>query len=109
MISRAATLACALTIVGVTPAVFATQLQSVVASMNVMASRATGTILSIDLEKKTFSLKTSDDEIKISFTNSTEFTLDGKPSSMSESLKAGRNATVTHADGAASKVDVQSS
>ena len=95
---------CTLTLCGAVPFALGTS-PPAVTNVLLLAS-IEGTILRVDVENQVFTLKTADEQIQISVTNATEFTLDGKKSSMSEALRAGRSASVTHADGTASRVTV---
>src|SRR5262245_53373636 len=69
---------------------------------------ASGTIKSVDAGASKFVLTTNDGDKTISVTNSTKYTLDGKDSTMSDALKVGYTARVTHADSKATMVATSS-
>ncbi len=80
------------------PAILAPDLESV-----------SGEIKRVDLEKKQFVLAPiGKEDMTITVSESTTFTLDGKPSTMKEALVNGHSATVQHEKGGASRVDVRS-
>jgi hypothetical protein len=73
-----------------------------------LAESATGTISNVDSAKKIFTLNTKSGNIEVKISDSTEFTLDGKAASMADAIKIGREATVSHENRVASRVDVKS-
>ena len=65
-------------------------------------------ITAVDLEKSTFSVKIEGREVSLTYDERTQFTLDGEKSSAARVLAVGRNVSVTHAGGKASKVEAKS-
>ncbi|HRP62504.1 MAG TPA: hypothetical protein PK400_04355 [Phycisphaerales bacterium] len=109
MMIRIASVVCVLALGSMTPLAFTAQMQTIAAALSVQTEPEQGIILNVDVEKKTFTLQKADDSrVAISVTDETVFYLDGKRSTMSEALRAGRNATVTHNDRKATRVEVKS-
>lgn len=108
MLIPTASLTCLLAFGGVTPATFAAQLQTVVAELHAQEETTDeGVIVRVDPEEKFFVLGTAENtRITINVDDDTEYYLDGKPSTKSEVLRVGRDATVRHADRKAIRVDV---
>ena len=79
---------------------------SVVLHASLLADLSEGTILSVDAETNVFTLATKEGNTEYKVTELTKYTLDGKPSTMTESLKAGRTAKVAHEHKEATSVDV---
>lgn len=69
-----------------------------------------GEIVSVDLDEMVFSIRTDEEyeNIEISVSEDTAFTLDGAESTMEDALEAGRFARVTHEEKVASRVEVSS-
>lgn len=65
-------------------------------------------VTSIDLEKSTFSIKLEEREVTVTFDESTQFLLDGEASSAARVLAIGREVSVDHSGGKASKVSAKS-
>jgi hypothetical protein len=65
-------------------------------------------ITAVDLEKSTFSVKIEGREVSLTYDERTQFMLDGEKSSAARVLAVGRNVSVTHAGGKASKVEAKS-
>jgi hypothetical protein len=66
---------------------------------------ANGTIKEVDTERSRFVLATGEQEVEISYTRRTQFTLNGEESTMEEALKAGHEANVRHRNNIAIRVD----
>lgn len=65
-------------------------------------------ITAVDLEKSTFTVKIEGREVSLTYDERTQFMLDGEKSSAARVLAVGRNVSVTHAGGKASKVEAKS-
>lgn len=105
--------ACSMSIVGVSPEAVNAQLQTMLAPSVVMQDTADqkivkGSIKSIADDKSSLVLTVSEDkEQTVSINKKTTYTLDGETSTLDLALKAGRDATVTHVDGVAVRIDVR--
>ncbi|MCA9310379.1 MAG: hypothetical protein KDA21_04185 [Phycisphaerales bacterium] len=105
--------ACALTTFGVTPEAVNARLATMMTPTITMQDTADqkvvqGSIKSIADDKTSFTLTVAEDkEQVITFNKKTTFTLDGQESTLDLALKAGRNATITHVDGVATRIDVR--
>jgi hypothetical protein len=74
----------------------------------VAADEVQAQITSVDLEKSTFNVKQEGRELTITFDARTQFMLDGEKSSADRVLAVGRNVSVSHDGGKASKVSARS-
>jgi hypothetical protein len=106
MLTSIAAIACLTFGAGELP--FVTSINSAVLAVAPLAESATGTISNVDSAKKMFTLNTKSGNIEVKIADSTEFTLDGKAASMADAIKIGREATVSHENRVASRVDVKS-
>ncbi len=104
-----AAIGCAVLLQGVSPEMFVQRTQEVVCSLKADLDEAIGSIKSIDAERKTFVLLTSNGELAITVNEKTVFLLDGQPSTMAKALAADRQAMVTHEKGVATRVEVKTS
>src|SRR5690349_1491442 len=74
-----------------------------------LSQTSEGSIKSVDSAKKSFVIHTKDADVEIQITDSTVYTLNGKPSTFQDAVMAGRTAVVTHTSKVANKVEVVSS
>lgn len=105
----AASLTATPAVAAVTPEAFVDSMRSALAGQAaaIALETVTGTIAEIDAETSSLVLNTTDDEpVTVRLGEKTEYLLDGKRVERDEALKKGRKATVTHADGLASRVEV---
>ena len=75
--------------------------------MNV-ADDARAQITAVDLEKSTFTVKIEGREVSLTYDERTQFILDGEKSSAARVLAVGRDVSVAHTGGKASKVEAKS-
>lgn len=103
-----ASLTCVLAFAGMTPTAFTAQLQTVVAALHVQPETIdTGTIIQVDADAKSFVLRTrAAQRIEFNVDDETVYILNGNPSTMEEALQSDREATVTHDDRNATRVEV---
>lgn len=76
-------------------------------SFAVAAESVEGTIASVDLENKSFEIKAGDRSQTFETNEDTKYYVGDKISTRDEVLKVGKEVTVTHADGLASRVDAE--
>jgi hypothetical protein len=94
---------------GLSPETFASQLTTVMRADAMGIETASGKISSISSDKMSFVLKGEGDKTStIRINDKTVFTLDGQTADRDKALQAGRQATVTHEKGVASRVEVKS-
>lgn len=105
----AASLSATPALAGVTPESFVSTFQHVVAAEAMEAETASGAIASIAVDKASFVLDTRDEKLlTVRVNEDTVYMLDGEKVDRDEALKIGRNATITHEVGLASRIEVSS-
>ena len=75
------------------------------AIVKVVVESASGTIMSVDRDAKTFVLASGEEEVTVSFNETTKFLLDGKEADAARVLKIGSKVKVAHEGGVAQKVE----